>query len=613
MRRWLKVVLDKTILAMRRQNLEARTIWIMLVTTVIPILIIGVGAFVGARHVFERNTYNSIQKSIDLYGMLLDNQLAQYAQIGDELAANLETINLVANRHAKTSAQYARINNYYQYIEKLFTRHMITVEIVAEDGFVLFRPYQFTGPDVAGSACLRRAFAASERRTWFGALAAENTSAYSRPPESMSDAEVMLSTKIRSLTGRHVGLVNLVVSGSMLSDILKEAMAYESDASFPFNVRSIFIVDDMNRVVSGEGLTPGAQVEPQLAAMLTSAGTGRIREADTGRETLVFHAASRQSGFRVVSTIDYADFMRDINALQRRIIWLVLACELIAAAIWWLHALSIKRPIGRIVRAMKHMEAKELGARVTDGGRDELNYLAESFNAMAAQIQNLVEETRRIESSKREAEMRALEAQINPHFLYNTLDMISWMAFQSKTDEIRRMIGALSNFFRLSLNRGRRTYRVQDELDHVKAYLDIQRERFQAKERFSLCVEADEEARGMRVIKILLQPLVENAITHGLMKKPGVGSLTIGAKVEGERLMLWVEDDGVGLEKAAGDHSFHSGYGLRSVEERIRQYYGEAGSLSVTQRPEGGVRALIILPAVKWEERDRNVQNPVGG
>jgi two-component system sensor histidine kinase YesM len=420
----------------------------------------------------------------------------------------------------------------------------------------------------------------------------------------MSDAEVMLSTKIRSMTGQYVGLVNLVISGDAVSGILKEAMSYESDASFPFNMRSVFIVDDLNRVVSGEGLTPGAQIDPSLAAALTRAGTGRIQDGDTGRETLVFHANSRQSGFRVVSMVDYADFMRDINDLQQRIIWLVLGCELIAAAIWWLHTLSIKRPIGRIVGAMKHMEANRLDARVSDGGRDDLHYLSESFNAMAEQIQKLMDETKRIEASKREAEMQALEAQINPHFLYNTLDMISWMAYQSKTDEIRRTIGALSNFFRLSLNRGHRTYRVQDELDHVRAYLDIQQERLQARERFTWRIEADETARNMRMIKILLQPLVENAITHGLMKKEGKGSLVIGARVEEDRLLLYVEDDGIGLKKAALEQSgFHSSYGLRSVEERIRQYYGEGYSLKVTEREEGGVRALITLPAIEWEER----------
>ena len=145
-------VLERLILFVRRGNLHARSVWILLVSSVLPILIIGFGVFSGARYLFEQYNYNSIQKSMDLYGMLLDSQLSQYAQIGDEIAANLNTISIVANRHANNTAQYARIGEQYQYIEKLFIRHMIAVEIVADDGCVMFQPYQFTNPDAQQSA-----------------------------------------------------------------------------------------------------------------------------------------------------------------------------------------------------------------------------------------------------------------------------------------------------------------------------------------------------------------------------------------------------------------------------------------------------------------------------
>lgn len=146
-------VLERLILFVRRGNLHARSVWILLVSSVRPILIYGFGAFSGARYLFEQYNYNSIQKSMDLYGMLLDSQLSQYAQIGDEIAANLNTISIVANRHANNTAQYARIGEQYQYIEKLFIRHMIAVEIVADDGCVMFQPYQFTNPD-APTECI---------------------------------------------------------------------------------------------------------------------------------------------------------------------------------------------------------------------------------------------------------------------------------------------------------------------------------------------------------------------------------------------------------------------------------------------------------------------------
>ena len=142
--------------------------------------------------------------------MLLDSQLSQYAQIGDEIAANLNTISIVANRHANNTAQYARIGEQYQYIEKLFIRHMIAVEIVADDGCVMFQPYQFTNPDAQQSAYYTAAMASPSRNRWFGACTVENPSPYTAPPASMSDDEIIFSTKIRALTGEYIGIVHLI-------------------------------------------------------------------------------------------------------------------------------------------------------------------------------------------------------------------------------------------------------------------------------------------------------------------------------------------------------------------------------------------------------------------
>ena len=607
-------VLERLILFVRRGNLHARSVWILLVSSVLPILIIGFGVFSGARYLFEQYNYNSIQKSMDLYGMLLDSQLSQYAQIGDEIAANLNTISIVANRHANNTAQYARIGEQYQYIEKLFIRHMIAVEIVADDGCVMFQPYQFTNPDAQQSAYYTAAMASPSRNRWFGACTVENPSPYTRPPASMSDDEIIFSTKIRALTGEYIGIVHLIISGNMLESILTDALAYESDASFPFSMRTIFIVDGQNRVLSGENMTTGETLEPALAQALETDGTSRIYDNQTGRTSLVFHAGSMRSDFRVVSVIDYDDFMGEINALQHKVFWLVGLLELFAAGIWYLHSLSIRKPITAIVEGMRRVENNCLKVRVEDGGNDELHYLAERFNAMVAQIQRLLSETIRIEASKREAEIRVLEEQINPHFLYNTLDMISWMAYQSKTEEIQRTVDALSGFFRLSLNRGRGFYRVEDELEHVQAYLQIQEERFHMRSHICWHVEADRQARSMKTIKIVLQPLVENAITHGLLKKSEGGNIWIRAWVAGEVLMMSVEDDGVGIGHASAPQpGFHSGCGLSNLAQRLKQYYGQEHGVSVTERPGGGTRAVLSQPAVKWEEEEGDVHGPAGG
>ncbi|MCI9614410.1 MAG: histidine kinase [Dorea sp.] len=213
----------------------------------------------------------------------------------------------------------------------------------------------------------------------------------------------------------------------------------------------------------------------------------------------------------------------------------------------------------------------------------------------------LVKEVYRAQVKEKEAVLGALEAQINPHFLYNTLDMLNWMAYRSENQDVCKIIRCLSDFFRLSLNRGKEIYTVSDELKHVQCYVTIEQYK-KTNVRFS--IEADPGIMDCPCPKLIVQPLVENALIHGLEPKKMNGNIWILFKRNDDKIMIRVSDDGAGFtEKSKNANPYEkSGYGLANINERLRMLYGGKCKVELARRDGGGVTASICLPGNIREE-----------
>jgi two-component system sensor histidine kinase YesM len=207
------------------------------------------------------------------------------------------------------------------------------------------------------------------------------------------------------------------------------------------------------------------------------------------------------------------------------------------------------------------------------------------------------------QEAKRKSEMKALQAQINPHFLYNTLDSIVWMA-ETNNSEVVTMTEALARLFRITLSRGEDQITLEQELEHVRNYLIIQSLRYINK--FDYELDAEESLLQNKVLKLILQPLVENSIYHGIKNKRQKGHIRITARAEHGRLLILVQDDGIGmspekaatiLQSAASDHKDRfSGIGVRNVHERIQLYYGPEYGLQFESKPGEGTTVKVWLP-----------------
>jgi two-component system, sensor histidine kinase YesM len=223
--------------------------------------------------------------------------------------------------------------------------------------------------------------------------------------------------------------------------------------------------------------------------------------------------------------------------------------------------------------------------------KDDIHAIGETFQRITIENKELNEQLIKAQLKEREAELRALQAQIKPHFLYNTLDSIYWMAIMNNNQDIAKIAVSLSQSFKLSLNSGEDLIPVSRELEHISHYVTIQNIRFHNRFHYEENVAA--ELQEMRILKLLLQPIVENAIYHGLESKIGEGRIKVTGTIENNWVIFKVSDDGIGIEDL---HSIKHGYGLTNVIERLQLFYGKESSLTISSKAEVGTTVEIRFP-----------------
>lgn len=272
---------------------------------------------------------------------------------------------------------------------------------------------------------------------------------------------------------------------------------------------------------------------------------------------------------------------------------------------------KIADPIKQLEVTMSEIANGNLNLQIQAHGSYEVEHLGESLNALVQKMKSLLDEAITKESQKRKTELDALQTQINPHFLYNTLDSIIWMIENERYDGAIHMLMALAKFFRITLSKGKNFITVKDELEHAKNYLAIQQIRY--KDKFDYHIYMDHGVEQLATLKFIVQPMIENAIYHGLecMGKEDGGYIEIHAYVKGSDLYIDVMDNGAGISPKDLAALFNeepkqkkkgSGIGMKNVQQRIRLYFGEQYGLQVFSEPDEGTKIQIHLPSTTMEE-----------
>lgn len=345
----------------------------------------------------------------------------------------------------------------------------------------------------------------------------------------------------------------------------------------------------------------------------------RVKDYEDGGYIIEFQGKQRMNtvktvgytGWKLVAVAPMEEVVSSYQDLRYYI--LILSICLIIVLIWVSTVVSEKLtvPIERLEESVESLEAGNLETKITISGSEEIRHLGKSVQLMVNQMKRLMAEIVVEQELKRRTEFEALETQINPHFLYNTLDSIVWMIENGKNDGAVKMVTSLARLFRISI-RGRSIVPVRDELAHAEYYLAIQNVRY--KNKFSYSVEASEEVKDYATVKLILQPMIENSINHGMahMEKDDGGEIIVRAYADKGALIMEVEDNGCGmtperLNQILGGREYvrskASGIGVGNVNERIRLHFGREYGVEIISEPDEGTIVRMRMPLQKAEEK----------
>lgn len=313
-------------------------------------------------------------------------------------------------------------------------------------------------------------------------------------------------------------------------------------------------------------------------------------DGEDNRELITIRVVNKTTGWEFIHEISRSRLLRDASHIGSLTFLFTLVMCFISIGLAFMLSGMITRPLLRLRKLMTEvsMGGRNLDAKFSD---DEIGVIGQQFKTMIKENIDLNERLMEMEIRKKEAELKALQAQIKPHFLYNTLNSIYWMAATKQYEHIARITVSLSESFKLSLNKGREIILVDQELKHIEHYLVIQNIRYNNK--FDYVQQVDPRLLNRRFQKLLLQPFVENAIFHGLELKMGKGVIRLSGWVEGDTMVFEIADDGVGMDLSRKQGE---GYGIHNVRERIRLGYGDIYGVTIISKPGEGTTVRVVLP-----------------
>lgn len=359
---------------------------------------------------------------------------------------------------------------------------------------------------------------------------------------------------------------------------------------------------------SGEAVLPlsletsAFQQDPEFLKLLQNEDSGFFKYDMSGKPYLVnYSRLTMVDHWTLVSVQTQSDLLSQVNRIKTTTLLIMLCCVVLAFVLSNVISSLLLKPLHKLQGLMKKVEHNNLDVRFTSKYEDEVAHVGLKFNRMLEEISALIKDVKDAEYDKRKMEAKALQAQIDPHFLYNTLNTIIWKSESSQKQDVTEMIVSLSLLFQLGLNGGNEMTTLAKEIDHVRQYLNLQQKCYEGLFEYSIEIE-DECLLEWPILKIILQPLVENSILHGFQEIEGRGIIRVSITCSNDILQLRVEDNGAGMDVQAVranmrmEHSLDKSYALRNVYGRIRLYYGSDANIDLYSVPYVSTWVTLTIP-----------------
>jgi len=419
-------------------------------------------------------------------------------------------------------------------------------------------------------------------------------------------------------TGRRIGYMKIDIH----ADVFKDLVSFEESRSTPDTL--LYVVNDQDRVVydRNDMLTGGNLTGLSIPAPAQTSGMIDWE----GKKYLYGISRSDYTAWSTLILMPIQDITRQLQIVRNTVMGIEAGVLLLVIALGSFIATSITRPLRKMIVTMKHVERGDFSVRAEHAGnQNEIGLMGKVFNKMLESLQTMITKVYVAEIRERDARLVALQAQINPHFLFNTLTILKSLGRKGAADDVVRVTESLAHLFRYSLYDWNRTVALKEEMELVESYMRIQKYRFQ--DRISFVSDIPASVQGARVLRLMIQPLVENAVVHGLERRRSGGFVSVTAETDGQVLEIRVEDNGVGMDAASQEklraklahpgplaidavNSDHMGIALVNIQNRIRIVYGHEYGMTFENSAHGGTSIILRLP-LSDEGREHPDEHPI--
>ena len=595
----------------KNQKIGTKLIVVFFLLIIIPEILLSVLAYVSGGYSIRKKVLNSTQETVIQMSENLDSEINTMKNISMQMTANERIKEALGNKNEDNiEKRYEGEKYILNKLNDFFNSSFLTenVYLCSHDG----RVYQ----SEANYLSLKKDFDFT-RTEWYKEMKQKNInsillSSYdiaSVLPSGNNEKLFTMINKIYGENGREIGCIIVDMNSGMLQSILQNT---ENDGT-------IIIVDDNKRIAFHSAAEYiGTQYRSPYISTILEKRSGHIEDKESNN--YIVYSTSDNTNWTLMYELPSNQINGDIRNLKIIIISTTVICVMVSLYLALLVRESISQPISDLKEKMKQVGTGDFDIEMDVDSKDEIGLLSISFDKMVRKTKQLIENVYQSEIYQKEAELNALQAQINPHFLYNTLQTIDIMAENEGSYDISDACQALSKMFRYAINRGQEYVCLQEEINHIKNYMVIQKLRFGKKIKMDYQIQTGCE--NLLIVKLLIQPLVENAVVHGIENSINQCMVVIRAFESENHLIIQVQDDGEGIPKeklkvlneelnkySKNDvlhkvtyDGVHKSIGLENTNARIKLYFGEEYGVKIRSVVGEGTLVELILPISKPDE-----------
>lgn len=554
-------------------KLRNKIYFIYLAAGLLPMLVVGIYCYHFVNQLLIEREVKNLQNSLNQAITVVDNQLTIYENMSDYLAFNQAILQTVF---------YPYEDNYYEMYNQfntVFDPMVTSLKYLHSD---IKQVTIYARNDIERHDTTLAPITDIEEEPWFQEISSNNKILW---VINKNDKKIFCVRKMPELQGES-GVIYVEVDYDKLFEPFTQILDENYGVYVQEKNEMVFSYNIFDKSYNKMDFS-----EENITSLKTSDDSEFIFVDCDSKSQIGFHVGMYRPASQIEATI------------RPMTMGMVLICiiSMIAAGLLLTQLTRmIVKNIEKLTWNMKEVKKGNLEVTVTSDSKDEIGELIQGFAEMVERIKTLIEEVYEGKISLKEYEMKALQAQINPHFLYNSLSLINWKAIEADEKDISKITLALSKFYRTALNKGNSVMPLQDEISNVKSYLDIQL--MMHDYEFDVEIDIDESMYYYDTPNLILQPLIENAIDHGIdLKTEGRGKITIRGWSEGEIMYLSVEDNGIGMDEEVAQNILtqkSKGYGVRNVNERIKLTYGAEYGLTIESKEGEGTKITVKIPVV---------------